>query len=361
MSTYTGTINKDLVVTTPTEGATPPKELNDAIREIKTVLKNLNGVTTVTDTYTALITDEVILCNKATPFTITLPAAANCGTSAFTKRYVFINIGAGAVTIDGSGSETIDGAATLSLASQYTSTTMFTNGSNWFTASYLLADGAITAAKLASSAVETAKINNAAVTADKLAAAVAGSGLAGGAGTALSVNVDGSTLEITTDTLNVKALGIAAAQLAADAVETAKIKDANVTTGKIADGAVTGVKQGRLITQALTLTGTATTADDIITMDAGTGKNVNLYAASGNTGRILTVCRLGNGTVTIDGNASETIEYKEAASTTMVLATTVTTINNVAYTEDCRSVTLQCTGTGWLCIGRETYFTVESV
>lgn len=333
MSTYTGTINKDLVVTTPTEGATPPKELNDAIREIKTVLKNLNGVTTVTDTYTALITDEVVLCNKATPFTITLPAAANCGTSAFTKRYVFINIGAGAVTIDGSGTETIDGALTLSLASQYTSTTMFTNGSNWFTSSYLLADGAITAAKLASSAVETAKINNAAVTADKLAAAVAGAGLAGGAGTALSVNVDGTTIEITTDTLNVKALGIAAAQLAADAVITAKL----------ATGAATGIKQSRLITQTLTTTGTATTADDVILVNgSGAAETVNLYAVSGNTGRILTIINIGLSDVILDPNGAETINGAATYTMDVEAGSGAGTLYNLVT-----AVTIICSGTAW--------------
>lgn len=47
------------------------------------------------------------------------------------------------------------------------------------------------------------------ITADDLAASVAGSGLAGGAGSALSVNVDGSTLEINSDALRVKDAGIA--------------------------------------------------------------------------------------------------------------------------------------------------------
>jgi hypothetical protein len=52
-------------------------------------------------------------------------------------------------------------------------------------------------------AVTEGKILNGAVTAAKLASAVAGSGLSGGAGTALAVNVDGSTIEINSDTLRV--------------------------------------------------------------------------------------------------------------------------------------------------------------
>lgn len=53
--------------------------------------------------------------------------------------------------------------------------------------SAMITDGTIAAADLATDAVETAKIKNAAVTADKVAAAVAGNGLTGGAGSPLAV------------------------------------------------------------------------------------------------------------------------------------------------------------------------------
>lgn len=69
----------------------------------------------------------------------------------------------------------------------------------------------------------------------RLDASSAGAGLAFTTGV-LSVNVDGSTLEINSDTLRVKDLGITAAKLAADSVTTAKILDANVTNAKIAAG-----------------------------------------------------------------------------------------------------------------------------
>lgn len=61
--------------------------------------------------------------------------------------------------------------------------------------------------------ISTGNLANEAVTADKLAAAVAGDGLAGGAGTALSVNVDDSTIEISSDSLQVKDGGITQAKL----------------------------------------------------------------------------------------------------------------------------------------------------
>jgi len=66
----------------------------------------------------------------------------------------------------------------------------------------LLLDAAIIAAKLATDAVETAKIKN---------------------------------------------LNVTAAKLATDAVETAKIKDLNVTTDKVADNAITNAKLARQI------------------------------------------------------------------------------------------------------------------
>jgi hypothetical protein len=53
-----------------------------------------------------------------------------------------------------------------------------------------------------------------AVTSAKLNAGVAGSGLSGGAGTALAVNVDDSTIEINSDTLRLKDAGITSAKLA---------------------------------------------------------------------------------------------------------------------------------------------------
>lgn len=52
------------------------------------------------------------------------------------------------------------------------------------------------------------------ITATELNSSVAGDGLLGGAGTALSVNVDNSTLEINTDVVRVKASGITASHLA---------------------------------------------------------------------------------------------------------------------------------------------------
>lgn len=88
-----------------------------------------------------------------------------------------------------------------------------TNGIKWAT---------VTADGIANNAVTTDKINSAAVTAAKLASQVAGSGLVGGAGDALAVNVDDSTIEIQSDTLQIKDSGVTAAKIGVLTNTTAK-------------------------------------------------------------------------------------------------------------------------------------------
>ena len=124
-----------------------------------------------------------------------------------------------------------------------------------------LGSNAVTAAKILDGAVTTAKIADAGVTAAKIATAVAGAGLSGGAGTALAVVVDNATIEVATDTVQVKALGIGTSQIAAGAVTEAKIADDAVTTVKIADLAVT---TALIADDAVT---TAKIADDAVTAD----------------------------------------------------------------------------------------------
>lgn len=72
----------------------------------------------------------------------------------------------------------------------------------------ILGTDAVTTVKIDDLAVTTAKIADGAVTEDKLNTSTAGDGLAGGGGTPYAVNVDDSTIEIDTDTLRVKDLGI---------------------------------------------------------------------------------------------------------------------------------------------------------
>jgi hypothetical protein len=95
--------------------------------------------------------------------------------------------------------------------------------------------GAVTTTKIADGAVTNAKLNaSLALDAGKIALAngklLGGNG--SGAGEAVTV---GATLSLASATLGIAAGGVAAVQLATDAVETAKIKNGNVTLAKIAN------------------------------------------------------------------------------------------------------------------------------
>jgi hypothetical protein len=69
----------------------------------KTNYGRIGKITTATDTYTILETDHTIVCNKATAFTVTLPTAV------VGQIFKIKNINTGLVTIEGAGSDTIDG------------------------------------------------------------------------------------------------------------------------------------------------------------------------------------------------------------------------------------------------------------
>ena len=96
-----------------------------------------------------------------------------------------------------------------------------------------LASNAVTSSKLASASVSTAKVQDAAINESKLASSVAGNGLAGGAGSALSVNVDDSTIEINSDSLRLKDGGISNAKLGSSIIATSNLQADCVTAAKI--------------------------------------------------------------------------------------------------------------------------------
>lgn len=90
-------------------------------------------ITTVTEAYTAQLTDDVIIARGAAPFTITLPTAASAYDSATRtgKTLTFVNPDTDDCTIDGAGSETINGSTTLVLDVQYETTTIVSDGTEW--------------------------------------------------------------------------------------------------------------------------------------------------------------------------------------------------------------------------------------
>lgn len=89
------------------------------------------NTSTKTSNYTAATSDTVLLADAASGnVTITLPTASTAsGYRFFVKR---IDGSANSVSVQRSGSDTIDGVASQSLDVQYTSITIVSNGSNWF-------------------------------------------------------------------------------------------------------------------------------------------------------------------------------------------------------------------------------------
>ena len=87
----------------------------------------LRDVTTITGATTITNESGNILCNSTSAFTVTLPTAASYAGRDLTIK----NINTGVITIDGNGAETIDGSATLTLATQWSSATLYSTGTSW--------------------------------------------------------------------------------------------------------------------------------------------------------------------------------------------------------------------------------------
>lgn len=99
--------------TTPTSTLDVQGSFGNAYRAI-TALRTLDS------------TDHIIDCTSGT-YTVTLPTAA----SITGREYIIKNSGTGVITVDGNASETIDGALTYILGTQYDSLTIISNGANW--------------------------------------------------------------------------------------------------------------------------------------------------------------------------------------------------------------------------------------
>jgi hypothetical protein len=80
-----------------------------------------------TANYTASGWDAVLCDTSAGTFTVTLPASSS-GDQVLVKM---VGTGTNIVTIDGNGTETIDGSLTKTLLAQYESLLLLADGSNW--------------------------------------------------------------------------------------------------------------------------------------------------------------------------------------------------------------------------------------
>lgn len=88
------------------------------------------AIVTKTGAYTATDADLVILCDASSgAFTITLPTAVGRAGKVFHIKK--IDSSANGVTVDGNGSQTIDGATTQVIATQYNSIKITSDASNW--------------------------------------------------------------------------------------------------------------------------------------------------------------------------------------------------------------------------------------
>ncbi len=83
------------------------------------------NITSVTGAYTVKASDDIILCTGT--FTVTLPKALGVNNQIFCVK----NVSTGVITLDGDGSETIDGSSSK-LLYQYEFVPVVSNGSTWY-------------------------------------------------------------------------------------------------------------------------------------------------------------------------------------------------------------------------------------
>jgi hypothetical protein len=77
---------------------------------------------------TLAASDTMVLCTNASPQTVTLMTAASAAGRIVTVK----QLGAGAVTVDGNGAETIDGAANYAIPAANGSVQLYSDGTSWY-------------------------------------------------------------------------------------------------------------------------------------------------------------------------------------------------------------------------------------
>jgi len=86
--------------------------------------------TTTNSTYAVATTDHIVLADATSgAITVNLPAASTTGRELVVKK---VDSSANAVTIDGNGAETIDGATTQVISVQYDAVKIVSDGTEWW-------------------------------------------------------------------------------------------------------------------------------------------------------------------------------------------------------------------------------------
>ena len=342
MTTKTGTGN--LVFGTSPTIATPSITGRSVLQGLATAIaaKSAN--------YTATTSDHTLYFDTtAAGYTLTLPAASgNAGLEYVVKKTVAANT----LTIDANASETIDGALTLTLSSQYDTVQIKCDGANW----QVMARGATVPG--GSGTVTSVAAITLGTTGTDLSSTVAN----GTTTPVITLNVPtasatnrGALSAADWSTFNGKqaALSLAAGvQTFLGAPSSANLATAltdktgtgvNVfgTSPTIATPSITGraVLQGLATAIApKTANYTATTSDHTLYFDTtAAGYTLTLPAASGNAGLEYVVKKtVAANTLIIDANASETID----GATTLTLTAQYDTVQ------------IKCDGTNWQVMAR---------
>lgn len=87
-----------------------------------------NYIEVTASPYTVQSSDDIIVVNMAGACTVNIPALSIMGDG---FEFMVIRAGAGAVTIDASGSENINGSTTYSIGAQWDSVTISNDGAKW--------------------------------------------------------------------------------------------------------------------------------------------------------------------------------------------------------------------------------------
>ncbi len=135
-ATYNGNVPNDLVVTNPPVGAFSPNDAGPAVRETKRVLQYCYGFQNWTgnvETLTYAHAGCTVDCSSGNK-TVYLPPVASVSSSTVTKVYTIIKIDSSAntVTVQGNGTETIDGSNTKVISAQYGGLMVYGNGTAWY-------------------------------------------------------------------------------------------------------------------------------------------------------------------------------------------------------------------------------------